>query len=278
MTGRRFRIIGNGGVQLACTCWSGATVRAVVVFAHGYTAHVGSYGEALKYLISRGHSVYALDHRGHGSSEGKRASLNRFDDLVEDFESLVRVAQKEHLNAPVFSMGHSLGGLIVTRHALSYPNRLSGVVSVSPALVTGAAFPDHVVSVLRGLSRVVPNLPIVPFGGSLEDDGLFPPMPAWKDVFSYHGKTRLNMAREIFEGGRDALARMDQLSVPVLFQHGTADLVTNPRGSELAFETALANDRSLELWSERHHNLLTDDGWEDVLYQAERWIEDRAGR
>lgn len=271
----RFAIEGNRGLRLAARRWFAGRARGVVLFAHGYTAHMDSYANVLDVLVRKRLHVFALDHRGHGASEGKRASLDRFDDLIDDFERLAEIARAAHPGLPMFTLGHSLGGLLVARHALQHQEHLTGMISVSPAFIVGEHVSDRKVKLLMVASRLLPTLPVISTDQAIDPGDQEPPVAKKRDVFSYHGRTRLNLAREIHVGGLDALDRVSGLTLPVLFQHGTADTVTSPRGSITAFQGAASQDRSIELWEQRPHNLLTDDGWEDVMMQVNQWIEER---
>jgi len=278
----RFAILGNGRLRLSARRWEAARARGTVLFAHGYTSHMGGYDNVLGALARNRFHVFAVDHRGHGASEGKRASLDRFDDLVDDFDRLAEVARSTHPGLPIFTLGHSLGGLLVARHALCHQECLAGMISVSPAFIVGEHVTEHKVKLLMIASRLLPTMPAIGSGTVVSDDqnGESPvPEPQAvrkRDIFSYHGRTRLNMARELRVGGLDALDRIATLTVPVLFQHGTVDNVTSHHGSIKAFHHASSADRSIELWKERQHNLLTDEGWEDVMIQINQWLTERA--
>jgi alpha-beta hydrolase superfamily lysophospholipase len=274
----RFAIAGNRGLRLNARRWDAERARGVVLFAHGYTAHMDSYSNVIDVLIRKRFHVYAIDHRGHGASEGKRASLDRFDDLVDDFERLASIARARYPDLPVFTLGHSMGGLIVARHALQHQEHLSGVISVSAAYIVGEHVSERTVDMLLFVSRFLPTLPLIGGESIAADEGESPqPVPEHpevrrRDIFSYHGRTRLNMARELRLGGLDALEQMPRLTIPILFQHGTLDKVTSPQGSIQAFQRASSDNRSLELWEHRRHNLLTDDGWEEVMMQINQWL------
>jgi len=60
----------KSGQQLFYRSWLAPEAKASLVIAHGYAEHSGRYDDFAKYLASNGFSVYALDHRGHGKSDG----------------------------------------------------------------------------------------------------------------------------------------------------------------------------------------------------------------
>jgi acylglycerol lipase len=65
------------------------------------------------------------------------------------------------------------------------------------------------------------------------------------------------------------------MRIPFLIQHGELDMVADPRGSIAFYEGAVNADRSLEIWQNRGHHLLREEGWENVLWQTAQWIRDR---
>jgi acylglycerol lipase len=101
--------------------------RAVVVIAHGLAEHGGRYPEVAARLVASDYAVYAMDHRGHGRSGGPRANIDRFAYLVSDLGTFAGRAQREHPGAPVFLLGHSMGGAVALACALRYKGSLKGL-------------------------------------------------------------------------------------------------------------------------------------------------------
>ena len=64
----------------------------IVVLVHGYAEYGGRYAHVAARLNSLGVAVYAEDHMGHGHSDGDRALITDFGDVVADLETLVRIA------------------------------------------------------------------------------------------------------------------------------------------------------------------------------------------
>ena len=83
---------GSGGRQIFWRRWSpdaDATPPAVIVLVHGASEHSGRYEHVAQALTDSGYPVYALDHRGHGRSDGPRALIDRLADAVADIDTLV---------------------------------------------------------------------------------------------------------------------------------------------------------------------------------------------
>ena len=63
--------------------------RALVIVAHGAAEHSGRYEGLAQFLTARGFAVAALDHAGHGRSDGTPGFVESFDDFVETLEPML---------------------------------------------------------------------------------------------------------------------------------------------------------------------------------------------
>ena len=84
--------------------------RAVIILAHGFTEHSKKYGELATYLVAKGFAVHAIDHLGHGMSEGERYYVEDFQDYVDDLEFFSNMVKKIYLrdynlDLPFFLLG-----------------------------------------------------------------------------------------------------------------------------------------------------------------------------
>ena len=62
----------GAGAKLHVTHWlPEGRPRAIVLLAHGYAEHAGRYAHVAKRLTDAGYAVYAVDHWGHGNSDGE---------------------------------------------------------------------------------------------------------------------------------------------------------------------------------------------------------------
>jgi len=71
--------------------WEIDRARGGVVLVHGYGEHLGRYEHVAKALNDAGWSAYALDHVGHGRSEGEQVLISDFTPVVEDVHTVVGV-------------------------------------------------------------------------------------------------------------------------------------------------------------------------------------------
>ncbi|NNC96450.1 MAG: alpha/beta hydrolase [Gammaproteobacteria bacterium] len=119
--------------------WLVNQARAVIVIAHGLGEHSGRYQHIAEALNAENYSVYALDHQGHGQSEGKQGHVHAFSDYHTDLQQLVAMTKNENPNIPCHLLGHSMGGLIATGYALRHSDVDSLIVSAPAFGVPGKA-------------------------------------------------------------------------------------------------------------------------------------------
>ena len=150
-------VLGAGAVELYWQGWLPASPRGVLLLCHGLGEHAGRYGNVVDAVVPDGWAVYGLDQRGHGRSGGHRAHVDRYADLLIDFDAFRRAVVARHPGLPVVLLGHSMGGQIALAYALDHQAELAGLVLSAPALA-GDVVPKPVVPLLRALGRVAPRL------------------------------------------------------------------------------------------------------------------------
>ncbi|MFZ2528964.1 MAG: lysophospholipase [Rhodococcus sp. (in: high G+C Gram-positive bacteria)] len=133
-----FTLDGHAGT-LAGRRWPHENPRYVALLCHGYGEHAGRYDHVAARLGADGAVVYAIDHLGHGLSDGERVLVDDFEKVVDDFRLLESTARRENPGLPVVLIGHSMGGMIAARYAQRYGADLAAVVLSAPVLGTWAA-------------------------------------------------------------------------------------------------------------------------------------------
>jgi pimeloyl-ACP methyl ester carboxylesterase len=110
------------------------SVGRPLVLVHGFTGNRLDFKDHFDALCGLGRTI-AYDHRGHGdSSNVGRADAYSFANLVDDLHRLLRVLDLDRIDL----LGHSMGGMIALRYALSYPEDVASLVLMD----TSARAPD----------------------------------------------------------------------------------------------------------------------------------------
>src|ERR1700743_2532773 len=113
---------GIGGVRIVYDVWTPEVEpRAVVVLSHGFGEHARRYDHVAQRFGEAGLLTYALDHRGHGRSGGKRRLVRDISEYTGDFATLVGIASKENPGLKIIALGHSMGGGIVFAYGVERP-------------------------------------------------------------------------------------------------------------------------------------------------------------
>ena len=126
---------GVGGVRIVYDVWTpDVTPRAVVILSHGLGEHARRYDHVAERFGQDGLVTYALDHRGHGRSGGKRVLVKDISEYTGDFDTLVGIATKEHPECKRIVLGHSMGGGIVFAYGVEHPDDYAAMVLSGPAV------------------------------------------------------------------------------------------------------------------------------------------------
>ena len=266
----------SDGLKLFMRRWvPDGTARAVVVLVHGVGEHSGRYTALAESLTSRGMAVEAMDHRGHGRSEGRRVWIDRFDQYLDDFDMFMRRVQQRHPAKPLFIFGHSLGGTITTLYALERKPLVRGIVLSAPALRPGRNIPEWTHPLGRFLGRYLPRLPVQRFSSAEMSHNPEAIRLNEKDPLDYHGWLPARTVGEILNAIARIRTHTKQFEYAFLLLHGTEDRVTHPEGSRSFHQRATATDKTLRLYEGLYHKLLEETEKEQVVSDILSWLETR---
>jgi acylglycerol lipase len=271
------RLAGAAGVELYWQAWlPEADPRAVVVIAHGASEHSSRYSHVGERLVSGSYAVYALDHRGHGRSEGKRAQLDRMDHVVADLHAFVDLAAGRNPGARVYLLGHSMGGGISIAYAVRHQDGLAGLLLSGPVADPGAA--NAVTRTLsRVLSTITPDLGIYAVDPALVSRDPDVVRDYEQDPLNFHGKLPARTVAEM----TGAVARFPDevpgLRLPLLVMHGGADGLVPVAGSRMVHERAGSEDKTLVVYDDLYHEILNEPEQNEVLDRIVGWLDERSG-
>lgn len=248
--------------------------EAAIIVVHGMFEHSRRYEELAIYMAGHGFSVFMLDLRGHGASEGRRGHVKSFDVLLQDLDRFRREVQGlVPLDLPLFLIGHSLGGLIGVRYLEEYEQSFDGAILTSPWLGTAVDIPRWQVLAAAVLNRL---LPAFPFPFKLDPDDLTrdPERAAdYREDPQIHSTITPRLFTEISSAIELALRRGDRIAVPVLFLLAGGDRIVDTDRS-LAFTRSLpSDDITVEVLDESFHEVLQEGERVAVMDDIRGWIE-----
>lgn len=278
MSHQEGQIVGQAELTIHWQAWLPASApRGAVVIAHGLGEHGGRYRRLAEQLVGDGLAVYAIDHRGHGRSEGRRAKLDRFRYAVQDLDQLVELTRDRSGRLPVFLLGHSMGGAIAVGYALKHQDKLQGLILSGPAIsVEGAPWLVRVLSQL--LTNVLPNLPLFAIDPSLVSRDPEEVRAYAEDPLNMHGKVPLRTVAELFRAAGWLSRALTELKLPLLVVHGTADKLVPARVADLIDKRSGSSDKTIRLYEGFYHELLNEPpaDRQRVMDQIADWVVSRA--
>jgi alpha-beta hydrolase superfamily lysophospholipase len=230
------------GLKLHTHHWplpDGTAARGVAVIVHGLGEHALRYTAVVACLQAQGLHVTALDHRGHGRSEGPRGRMKQDDDLLQDLALLVDATRATHPGLPLLMLGHSLGGAVASRFVaeLCVPEAqranwwrpVQGLMLSSPALALDLSAVQRLL-----MATVAKWLPDVAVANGLR--------PEWvchnpDTVAAYladplvHDRVSGRLSHFMVDAGQLVRERAARWPVPTLILWGGEDRCVAPPGS-----------------------------------------------
>jgi len=277
---------GQDGTSRAYYCWKPkGPSKGDIVLCHGYAEHAGRYAEPASRLNDGGYTVWALDHYGHGKSEGKRADVKDFRLFAEDvhifINTIVLPAASKDTNKnernPLFLYGHSMGGAIALLYTIDHQSVLKGLILSGPMVRPGGVSTPLERNIAHILRKILPGLPFRPFPADyLSHDKKV--VQAYKnDPLNYIGKMKIRLADEFLHMEKylsdDALARIE---LPVLLLHGGDDITVPPSNSQVIFNNISSKDKTRKVFPGLYHEIHKEDERESVFSTICEWIKDRS--
>ncbi len=269
---------GHGGLRLYWQAWiPEGEIRAVLLLAHGYGEHGGRYETLVEHFVPRGFAVYALDHRGHGRSEGVRGHCGRFAEFVADLHAFRVRVEEEQRDRPLFLVGHSMGGLIAIRYLLAHDQGFAGAVLSSPTLGLSEEPSRWLQFLGRILSWIAPR---TSFRGNVQPEFLSHD-PAVGRAYSgdplVHGRATARFFTEFKWAIGNADERAAEIRLPILILQAGDDRLVDPRAvGEFAGKVG-SEGKEFHLYPELYHELFNETEKEKVFADVGQWLEKRIG-
>ncbi|MES0489260.1 MAG: lysophospholipase [Leptospirales bacterium] len=250
-----------------------------IIIQHGVGEHSGRYMNVVRAFENTGYSFFMLDARGHGKSEGKRGWLVSFDEYVQDLDTFVDfITKKYNLLKPVL-LGHSMGAGIAVAYCLDPVRsaKLRGLVANASPFAVNLTFGMRVkLALAKFISLFFPHIAL--------PSGLKPKnisrdlevVKAYKNDPLNSGVMSYGLAREILNSSKASLENASKLNLPVLFTHGSADNISDCKGSQKIYEAAGNPDKpihkTIKIYDGFYHEIYNDTGKEEPLGDLRKWV------
>ena len=249
--------------------------KAVIILIHGYDEHSGRYEYFAKHCTARGFAVHALDHWGHGKSDGVNGFVPAFSVYHDGVDALLSALPEAHNGLPKILVGHSLGGLISVTYLLEKQAQFKAAVLSGPA-IKAADEPSAFLRFISGiLSKIAPKLGVI----ALDAQGVSRDP---KVVADYLADPLVSGAKIGARLGHELMGQMDRIQaeaseirLPMLMLHGEEDSLAAAEGSRFLNEKISSADKTLKIYPELFHEIFNEPEKDAVLTDMTDWIDAR---
>jgi alpha-beta hydrolase superfamily lysophospholipase len=254
--------------------------RGVVVFTHGFSAHIGNFRHLGRALADAGLAATLYDCRGHGQSEGRRGYVRRFADFTADLALILAGARSLHPGLPVALAAHSQGAVVSLDLLLGDPDVravVKGLAIASPFLRLKLRVPLFKLVLAKIMGRVWPTLTM---GNELraEDVSRTPEVLAGMDLDPLlHHVATPRWFNEIRATQTRLVAAAKDLRTPTFMQLAGADRVVSNEVA-LAFAREAGPIVEVKVYDNLFHEMFLEPERDEVIADMTRWLVSAVGR
>lgn len=266
-----------------------------VCVVHGYTGESSWFVQLTSVLLAKsGFAVAAIDHAGHGFSDGLHAHVPSISPVVRDCVSFFDSFRSQHEPLPSFLYSESLGGAIALLMHLQEAEAGEGPLlrrrrPYDGIVLNGAMcgisqkfkppWPlEHLLSLAAAL---VPTWQVVPTRGSIPDVSF---KVGWKRRLALASprrraaRPRAATAKELLRVCGEVQARFEEVTAPFLIVHGGEDVVCDPACAEELYRRASSRDKTIKIYPGMWHQLVgePDEDVDRVFGDVVEWLKERA--
>ena len=229
-----------------------------VVLVHGASSSLETMRQPLGNLLAKKHRVILIDRPGLGWST--RDSTKETSPAIQA-RMIDEALGKLEIMRAIF-VGHSLGGAIMPEMALTYPQRVAGLVMLSPVLYPwrGGVGQFNEIATVPFLGPLLAYTITLPSGTLLIESGtrfVFAPQPM-PDGFVDDTQTRLVVRPRVFLNNSWDLAALKaavakrspdypQIKIPVTIVTGDTDHIVSPKIHSVHFAKAVSQTKLIVL-------------------------------
>ena len=245
----------------------------VLFVVHGIGEHSGRYMNLVNHFVPLGYAVYAIDHIGHGNSDGTRVFIENFADFTGTLKTYFDMVSAWQPGKPIFLVGHSMGGLISSVYLLEHQDEFAGAVISAPAIKVSDSISPATILAGRIFSAIAPKLGILALDATAICSDPAVVQAYLDDPLVYNGKITARLAAEMLGAMQRVTREVGKVHLPLLVVQGSADKLVDPAGSQMLYEQASSNDKTLKIYEGFYHEVFNEPGRAQVLGDVQTWLE-----
>lgn len=248
-------------------------VKAVLFVVHGLGEHSGRYMNVVNHFVPLGYAVYGLDHIGHGKTEGPKEIIERFDDFTQTLTIYYNMVAGWQAGKPIFILGHSMGGLIVTHYLLDYQANFRGAVISAPSIKVSDSISPATVTMGKILSVLAPKAGVLALDASAISRDPQVVAAYANDRLVFHGKTPARLAAEMLKAMQRVTAEVSKITLPFIVLQGSEDKLIDPAGAKMLYDRASSKDKTIKIYEGLYHEVFNEPERARVLKDVETWLD-----
>lgn len=244
-----------------------------LVIVHGTSEHGGRYLHVAEEAVARGWDVIIPDLRGHGQSDGIAVHIDRFEQYLQDLDTIWQYFELNPERTAV--LGHSFGGLISVRFAQTRPSRLAALVPMSPLLGLRVKIDPLTYAIGKLMSFVAPTTRFqskVPPEHTTRNAEV---LARWEKDPRLHRSVTASWFFQMKQALRDADEEAASVIVPLLAMQAGDDLIVDPLAVEPWVGKTESIDKTFRMLDGHYHELLNEEDWPETLNELLTWLESK---
>ena len=249
--------------------------KANVIIHHGFAEHLGRYDYVAEKLVKAGFNVMRFDARGHGLTKGPRGHIDSYENFITDLDFIVNVTEFLAPNLPLYTLGHSMGGMVTLMYGLTYPENLAGQIFSGAASGTLPYLNEVSKKLLVSSSSVIPTKLFKNIVGEdictdpqVVEDYLNDPLVLKKASFRFFHEFLVSSPKYIEE-------RVDTYDLDTLILHGRDDKVVPVALSEKLYQRIPSLDKRLITYEGLYHEILNEPIKDEIINEIIQWLATR---
>lgn len=281
----------EGSVEKEDQDQDGEKVKGRVLLIHGFGEYTKIQFRLMDHLSMNGFESFTFDQRGAGvTSPGKLKGLtdeyHTFNDL--DFFIDRNLTDCESKGIPLFLWGHSMGGGICLNYSIQgkYKDRIAGYIGSGPLIILHPHTRPN--KLTRMMSPMLAScLPKFKIDTGLDLDGItsdekykeflkndkpmsVPLVGSFRQISDF-----MKRGEKLYKNQDNLIQNKCVKDKPFFIQHGQADTINDPKGSIKFIDDCPAVDKTLKLYPNMRHSILSlekDENFDIVFNDLIEWL------
>jgi len=267
------------------------SIKGIIIHLHGLGSHFQPVYKCIDEFPDRdilfkkfNYKSFALEFHGHGKSEGIKCSINSFDDLLDDLNTLINYITTIYESIPIYIFAESMGCAVALKYCITKDKNIKGLIFIAPLFgIDTHLIPNYFFkNILLCFVSLFPNYSILKTSNSMSNvstnnkDYI---KAKDNNEYTYHGNHRLCTGRELLFISEWIKENGHLLKTPILIFHGLEDYITQPEMTQKIFDKIESNNKKLYLLENAQHCLLIESEKDSILpsyiiNKSIEWLEE----